>query len=669
MPSLAAPLLLAALSPAGAYDLDEIPLTRWPDEFRPVPVDTSDLPVPMPEDPLELRTIEAREPPVGTPPAGLQGRVVVLVESGLAAPLEDALDAFIQDLTLEGHPVLLESALAGSGAELKDHLRDLYAEEDGLEGAVLIGELPFLRYEFQNDYGHYGYAVFPCDLALTDLDGTWTDSNSNGILDGHSNANAAPEIWVGRMIVRSNLGDREQVLEDYFARDHEFRRGGIQPQGTALVYVDDDWAHWTGEFEREVEGGFGDVTAVGSTSVTRTADYIPRLTQDYDNIAVFVHSSPQEHYFVYQGAYDTMSWTQIPDDATALFYDLFACSNSNFDDDPVLGTGSPIYMGGVYAFGTEFGLLALGSTKTGSMLERPGYYDRLGDYESFGAALRGWWEEVQPYDTNQRENWYYGLTHLGDPSLRVGYPTVGVDVEQIVIDEAEAAPVSVEIALSNTGFDRYHWGLALEEGAIEDQPWIQPTATVGVVSDRAVTLTLTFDPLLAEGVDASQTLLIRAPGATNNPVAIPLEIVRWGTPALCVDPDPVEVRLAGPDARKELSLAVGNCNPGPVTWEASASDSWLHLDADSGEAADGPDTVTLTFGGRALERDTTYEGVLTISSPEEGVLPVEVPVTLRVGSAGCGCASGAGRPAWPGLALIGLAPLLRRRQGRSVVGA
>lgn len=661
---LCAPLLLALMSPIGAYELDEIPVTRWPEPFRPAPLDPAAVPVPMPEEPLLVRTIEAREPPVGTPGAGLQGRVLVLVESGLLGPLDSALDTFLDDLTLEGHPVLLESAEDGSGDDLKAHLQELYAEDAGLEGAILVGELPLLRYEFVNDYGHYGYAVFPCELALADLDGTWTDSNDNGIYDGHGRADAAPEIWVGRMIARDFLGERVGLLTDYFDRDHAFRRGEIEPVGSSLVYVDDDWAHWAAEYQREIEGGFPEVTRVSDADVTRKADYVPRLTQDYDNIAVFVHSSPMEHYFVYRGSYDEMYWEEVPDDATALFYDLFACSNSDFDQDSTLGTGSPVFMGGVYTFGTEFGLLSLGSTKTGSMLERPYYYDRLGEHESFGAALQGWWEDVQPYEENLRENWYYGMTQIGDPSLRIAYPTVGADLEEIVIDQDEATPVSVDLSLTNTGVGTYHWGLALAQVALESQPWIQASEREGAVGGRAVTVRLTFDPALAGGVDPTQTLLIRAPGATNNPVAIPLQIRHWGPAALYADPDPIEVALDGPSDRAVATIAIGNCNPGPVSWTAEVSDTWMRLDTAAGEAADGPDAVSLVFSGHGLARDSGHEGFLTLSATEEGVTPVRIPVSLTVGADGCGCSSGGARGGWAGLLLLGLAPLIRRERQR-----
>jgi hypothetical protein len=663
--ALSASLLLALLGPgpAVAYELDDIPVTRWPAEleFEPITPGQHAERVPV-QGPLVVDYLGALHPRAESRAESSRGRVLVMVESDLAERIADSLDVFMQDLTLDGHAVLLEAASGGSGAEIKAHLAELYAEDESLEGALLIGDLPIEWFEFFNDYGTYGYVVHPCDLALMDLDGSWVDNDGNGIFDSHTDGSgdAAPELWVGRMIVTHQMGDEAEVLEGYFERNHAYRRGEIQPNGSSLVYVDDDWAWWAREYAQEIELGFPDIVEESEQDVTTKDDYLPRLTQDYDNIAVFVHSSPYEHYFVYRGNYQTMSWVEVPEDATALFYDLFACSNSNYAESA--------YMGGVYALNTEFGLLALGSTKTGSMLERSHYYRRLGEYEDFGSSFVGWWEDVQPYHQQQRNNWYYGMVQIGDPTLRVGYPTVEVDVDAIIIDQPTADPVTVTINLSNSGFDGYYWSLGVEDSSLEEQPWIVTADPDGRVLGLDDSLTITFDPALAAGVDPSQTLLIHAPGATNNPVSIPIDIVQWGEAQLCVSSSLLEIGIASSLDDGATTLEVGNCNPGSLRWAASADVDWLQLDVTEGDGAEGADLVTVTVDSAGLEPGKSYSATLAFVAEDATNSPVSVDVRVdvdeAVGRGRCGCATGPTplRLAWLPALLLGVAVSARRRR-------
>ncbi len=661
-----APLALALLAtaPVQAYEIEDIPHTTWPLEFEPDPITPERYAERVPvQGPLAVEYRGALYPRATSRAEAERGRVLLLVESNLAERIADSLDTFMEDLTLDGHSVIFEAASGGTAAELKEHLTELYQEDEGLEGALLIGELPIEWFEFYNDYNAYGYAVFPCDLALMDLDGSWEDFDGNGVFDRHSDGSGdvAPELWVGRMIVTDWMGDETEVLESYFERNHAYRRGEILPNGSSLVYVDDDWAYWAGQYAQEIAMGFPDITQVSEENTTRKDDYLPRLVQDYDHIATFVHSSPSEHYFVYRGNYDIMDWDEVPAESTALFYELFACSNSNFAE--------AVYMGGVYALNTEFGLLALGSTKTGSMLERPAYYGALGDFEEFGSAFVAWWEAVQPYDVGQRNNWYYGMTQIGDPTLRVGYATVEVDVENIVIDQPEAEPVSVTINLSNSGLDGYYWSLGVEGSSLDDEPWIQSADPDGQVLGLDDSLMVTFDPELAAGIDPSQTLLIHAPGATNNPVSIPLDIVQWGQAELCVSDGLLEIAIASTYDDGVTSLEVGNCNPGSLSWEASAEPDWLELDRSAGDGGEGADLVAVSVDARSLEPGKSYAGTITFTSDEASNSPVSVDVQLDIdtgsgisrGKCGCAATSSPSRLAWLPALLLGAAVVNRRR--------
>jgi len=88
-----------------------------------------------------------------------------------------------------------------------------------------------------------GYAA---DLYYEDINGTWADSNGDGLMDSHTGS-VAPEIFVSH-ILTSNLtslhaGRTEAaMLNNYFAKDHAYRLGQLRTPQNSLFYSDDLWA-------------------------------------------------------------------------------------------------------------------------------------------------------------------------------------------------------------------------------------------------------------------------------------------------------------------------------------------------------------------------------------------------------------------------------------------
>lgn len=491
-----------------------VPVTRWPEEMgrrNLLPWDSWTWR--EARGPLRIRTRSAPRPAKA---AAERGRVAVLVEAGLQDEIPDALETWLEDLALDGWEPLYEEVEGGTASELRTHLAELY--EEGLQGAVLLGDLPIPWYEIANDFNQYGYASFPVDLFYMDLDGAWSDRDGNGLFDGHEDGDgdAAPEIWVGHFIVSPRMGDRAELLEAYFERNHAWRRGEIAPTGAGLNYVDDDWSYWAGQYGVEMSFAFPDVQSVSDRNVTSASDYLPRLEESFDNIGVFVHSSPEYHYFVKNGVYDTMSWHQVPAEADALFYNLFACSNANYAEE--------VYMGGVYALSTDGGLVAVGSTKTGAMLEFAHYYRPLGEYACFGEALRQWWEALYPYDFDEL-CWHYGMTLIGDPTLRIAYPTLEADPASIEAEADLDGLVELELEIANTGYDLASWSLS----ASEDWISVDPDSGEGLAADP-VTVAVTLDASVLEVSPGQATLSVASPGATNQPLEIPVSLVVEGLP-------------------------------------------------------------------------------------------------------------------------------------------
>ena len=609
------PLLCLALPlPSPAQD---IPRTLWPEEMgrREINPRTYAAGHP-PGGPLGVTVLRA----VSAPRSIDRGRIAVLVESALSDALETSLNTFVDDLLLDGHSVRLESMEGGTDTELRAHLGELYA--DDLVGVVMVGDLPIAWYEVENDYQEYGYAVFPCDLYYMDLDGDFGDVDGNGVWDSHltqAGGDSKPEIWVGQLRVTPTMGDAGEVLTGYFDRNHRYRRGELVTNGTALVYVDDDWSPWADYYEWELAGAFEDVTVVSEPNVTCAVDYVPYLEQGFDNVAVYVHSSPDSHFFVENGQYDLMMYGDVPPASDALFYNLFACSNANYADY--------VYMAGVYALTTERGLIALGSTKTGSMLGADVYYGPLRQYQSFGDAFLEWWAVHWPYDGSFLY-WHYGMTMVGDPSLRLGYPTLGVSPGEVIADTRDLEPVEVELAVENVGRDSLQWQVSGQ------QPWIVADPASGEGAGEVV---IALDPAgLEEGYHTGE-VWFEAPGATNNPVVLPVDFGVLQPAQVCVEPDPVEVVVDRGEAIAGATVRVSNCRLGRMAWTAEVDVDWIELSASEGETRDDAEEIVLSLDTEGLDLGAA-SATLTLDSPDAEEA-TRVDVVLADG--GCGaCATG-----------------------------
>jgi hypothetical protein len=83
----------------------------------------------------------------------------------------------------------------------------------------------------------------------------------------------------------------------------------------------------------------------------------------------------------------------------------------------------------MYIFMNKYGLGALGSTKTGSMLNFDAFYYPLGQGATMGESFRDWFISIGMDGYQKSEmSWFYGMALLGDPTLRV-VPLIGIESE------------------------------------------------------------------------------------------------------------------------------------------------------------------------------------------------------------------------------------------------
>ena len=392
-------------------DYTKIQVTRW--------LDTSTRPETYKEY-LAARSFDQKFDSKLTYSSNLQGKnICIVVNADLYPQISDSLNMFLFDLESEGYNVNVYTA-HNNGDEKA--LRILLVFEwniRDIEGVILIGDLALAWYEMKEPHSWGGaYVEFPIDLYYMDLDGNWIDSDSDGKYDDHTGSLHA-DIWVGRLLAHTltywNVGEAS-LLNNYFSKNHNYRKGSLRLEDKALAYLDDDWC-WSG-WHWDLQLAYPTTDVVMDIHETNKTDYGNRLREyannRYESLLVTVHSSPYDHYF-YDGyggyALFHNHWIETLS-IQVLFYNLYACSNCRHT--------ALNYMGGWYIFQTNYGLLAVGTTKTGSMLYFFYYYRQLGGGSTFGEAFKSW--AIQYMETGAGPDsraWFYGNLILGDPTLKI----------------------------------------------------------------------------------------------------------------------------------------------------------------------------------------------------------------------------------------------------------
>jgi len=352
----------------------------------------------------------------------------VIVNASLYPKLTYFLDPstgqFINDLANAGLTVSVDTMSMSSDPFAPETLRNFLIQEynNGSDGAVFIGDLPIAWFQMMEVFwgSAPSYTDFPIDLFYMDLDGVWGDnykksgdslvSGSDSIYDTHT-GNMAPDIFVGRLTA-SSVGNDSALIYDYLTRDHLFRIGSLKLSQEALFYIDDDWVSYSGQWSGDLDAVYDSILVVDNPETTVANDYRTRIVVSHEWVSLFAHSWPQGHGFKYNGG-STWSWFysyEIPTlNPIANFYNLFACSNARYTDSQ--------YSAGMYTFRNSYGLGALGSTKTGSMLEFQYFYDPLSQGYCLGDAFKDWFATMGEAWADTSRSWFYGMTLIGDPTF------------------------------------------------------------------------------------------------------------------------------------------------------------------------------------------------------------------------------------------------------------
>jgi len=382
--------------------------------------------------------------------------VCILVNSTIYADIEFSLNRYAVDVENSGFAVkvieteqLLDRTPKGIRSYLQENTRNK------LDGCLLVGDIPGALFEV-------GAKEFPTDLYYMDLDGLWTDSDNDMIYDEHS-GNVAPEIWVGRLKVPDVAGDEASLLNDYFDKNHRYRIGTLTlPWWRGMIYVDDAGTNTNTENDAKssLNKIYSDIVFVKDRATTNATDYKKRIDDQlgYQWMYLMCHGTYNNHTFMVppeEPETSNESWfrwdgTVYSSDYRSInprifFYHLVVCSAALYSE--------PDYLAGSAVFGNDYGLLAVGSTETVSTLPVSGFYGSLSEGKYVGDAFREWSVELhERYDYLQRQ--FYGLTLIGDPTLRLYHEVHDVAVTDItfsLINVSGEETLTVEVVVENQG--------------------------------------------------------------------------------------------------------------------------------------------------------------------------------------------------------------------------
>lgn len=178
------------------------------------------LQVPRPNFPEDLRYLKTYSP-THFP----KGKMLVIVNYDLYPSIKNSINQYVKDVAYEGYFADVYRYRSGT----PDDLRKFIINKMPVKGVLFVGNLPVAWYEMKKNDFDNSSSEFPCDLFYMDTNGTWRDVDGNGKYEDHP-TNVKPEIWVGRLWTPDQNGNNSTLINDYFARNHRFRKGleGIQ---------------------------------------------------------------------------------------------------------------------------------------------------------------------------------------------------------------------------------------------------------------------------------------------------------------------------------------------------------------------------------------------------------------------------------------------------------
>jgi hypothetical protein len=209
----------------------------------------------------------------------------ILVDRDLYPDIKASLDTYQSDLIREGYTPFLDTVTGGTPPDIKSWVQTQY--DNGARGALFIGDITAAWADVSGD-------TFPSDLYYMDLNGTWNDTDNDGVYETHT-GHQAPELYVARLYATTLTYNTEAaMINQYFAKDHAYRTGTLTEPWRGLEYVEEDWY----DMDVNLDNIYTDnVTRYDYGYFTTAADYLNQMDLGQHYVQVCVHSYSGVHYF------------------------------------------------------------------------------------------------------------------------------------------------------------------------------------------------------------------------------------------------------------------------------------------------------------------------------------------------------------------------------------
>jgi len=334
--------------------------------------------------------------------------LLVVVESSLREPLRASLEQYTETMALARYEVYVVPWVPESAGE-REKLLELktllfeYVDSHGIEGALLVGDLPVAMYRMPEGYRE----EFPTELFLQGRDARVVDTDNDGYFDAHTEFEV--DIYTSRLI-----GTQTQ-LEKYFARLEKYRREGPLVERSAFIFIDDDWSGKCTSDAFRLSQLYSEVDCIQEKSESSLENYLERLTgEGAEFVYQWVHGAPPGTYSGWL-AFDHLEDQDklraidiIAGNLKASFVNMANCYGARFTD-------AQLSVAEAYTVGTDYGLAVIGSTKIGAVADPRLFHESLAKGMRWGEAYKAWFNA----EGMKNEYWHLGIVLMGDPLLRV----------------------------------------------------------------------------------------------------------------------------------------------------------------------------------------------------------------------------------------------------------
>lgn len=361
--------------------------------------------------------------------------VAIIVNSELYPQVKDNIELYLNDLKNEGYETFFSEwdyNVNPDVEELKVFLKNYY-EKYNIQGAVLIGEIPYAEGTIEVDSETYRDG--PIETFLMDLNNAHFIKNAKGkIIEAQGHLHL--DIWISRIWAQESqtlFPERAEadLVNEYFEKNHLYRtcqspvldkkihfvgsNGLPEQMSDHLVYLD-SWQNW---YQYLSESGNKD----------EFLQFIKDNNAQY--LQVVAHSDFNAHFFEFSDKKDHVSSKDIASaDTNQPFIILNTCSSCNFQ--------KPNSLGNAYLFGSHSSALIIEGLSVPGNLNNAVYINSNGS--NFGINfLHAVNEKIEPYQcllkkicnlfeskdedlflfcTAKANKLSLGLTLLGDPTLK-----------------------------------------------------------------------------------------------------------------------------------------------------------------------------------------------------------------------------------------------------------